>query len=830
MRTLSYLKFGVLLLIIFGWPDRLYGQQQMVLSEGWQFLKGDLGSVWEAVRPAPAGSPQAVPLWDSVRLPHCFNAQDAVDPDKNYYEGPGWYRSQIAVHNPYQGGRTLLHFEGSGQKTTVYVYTTKVGSHVGGYDQWEVDITDAVQAFLHSDAAKKFKGKVPISIRCDNSRDVEMIPSDMVDFTVYGGLYRNVTLQYLPAVSLQYLHLQPQVDAQGKKGTVHLRASFYNPDSVKQVDLAIRIFDPQGTQIFALDKKLAPDQQMQAIDSFVVHQPTLWSPEHPALYRLKANVHTASGEQQKTVRFGFRHFTFLTHGPFLFNGKRLLLKGTHRHEDWANVGAAETHAMVRREFQLIKDMGANFIRLAHYQQSDFILNLCDSLGLLVWEEIPWNRGGIGGLAYRQQAKRMLTNMINQHYNHPAVIFWSLGNEIDWPGDFPQYNKDTIRAFLSELNTLAHRLDPNRKTTLRRCDFCRDIVDVYSPSIWAGWYSGRYTEYRSASHKQMERVAHFFHAEWGADALAGRHAEDPYRNIGGVPTGNGVAEKTGDAALTGGRARVSKDGDWSETYQCDLIDWYLKEQQQMNWLTGTAYWVFKDFATPLRPDNPIPYVNTKGVVERDLTPKESYYVFQSYWSKQPMVHLYGHSWPVRWGPSGKMETLKVYSNCETAELWVNGKSYGRKKRNSSDFPAAGLRWEVPMAEGHYEVHVTAYKDGTAVTDSMHFRYQTEKWGDPARLTLAVQERHQDTTTVIARAYDNKGVLCLDARNFVRFSIAGDGRLIDDQGTSTGSRKIQLANGRAVIRIKNNQGQSTIGVRAKGLKTALLRIPEKGTPLK
>ena len=117
-------------------------------------------------------------------------------------------------------------------------------------------------------------------------------------------------------------------------------------------------------------------------------------------------------------------------------------------------------------------------------------------------------------------------MIDQHYNHPSVILWSLGNEIDWPGDFPAYNTNAIRQFLIQQNTLAHQLDPTRQTALRRCDFCRDIVDVYSPSIWAGWYSGRYSEYRKAIGKAIADNDHFFHAEWGADSVAGRHSEDP----------------------------------------------------------------------------------------------------------------------------------------------------------------------------------------------------------------------------------------------------------------------------------------------------------------
>lgn len=801
----------------------LFGQKSNMLTKDWEFVKGDLGSVWEAIRPVDPGSPEAVPLWSSVTLPHTPNAFDAVDPDVNYYQGPSWYRTQINIKNPYKKGRTLLNFEGVGQKTEVYIYDKKVGAHIGGYDQWNIDITDAVRSFLASDNAEAFNGKIPLTIRTDNSRDVQMIPSDMVDFTVYGGLYGNVSLEYVPELSIDKFHILPKVDAQGRKGEVSLSSSFYNPDEVEEAELKVEIRTPKGEQIETIEKTIEPWEDIESFDSFSLKKPELWSPEQPNLYSAKISLTTTGDEVYETeVRFGFRHFAFEKHGPFKLNGKRLLLRGTHRHQDWAGVGAAETEEMAKKELKLIKDMGANFVRLGHYQQSSKVLELTDSLGLMVWEEIPWNRGGLGGHTYKDQARRMLTNMINQHYNHPSIITWGMGNEVDWPGDFPEYEKDSIRGFLSELNDLAHQLDPDRVTSLRRCDFCRDILDVYSPSIWAGWYGGKYSEYKSASKEQIERVDHFLHAEWGADAIAGRHAEDPYKSLGGIDTGKGVAEETGDAALTGGNARASKDGDWSETYQVDLIDWHLKEQEDMPWLTGAAYWTFKDFATPLRPENPIPYINAKGVVGRDFEPKEGYYVFQSYWSKELMAHVYGHSWPVRWGEEGEKKQIRVYSNGDKAELFVNGQSLGVKKRDSQDFPAAGLRWEVPLKEGHNKIRTVAHKNGETVEDTTSFTYQTKKWEGPVKLKLAVKSISKDTTTVVAKALDKHGVLALDADTYVRFSIAGDGELIDDLGTSKGSRKIQLNNGRATIRIKNNHGKSSVGISGKGLTTDLTEL--------
>jgi beta-galactosidase len=420
---------------------------------------------------------------------------------------------------------------------------------------------------------------------------------------------------------------------------------------------------------------------------------------------------------------------------------------------------------------------------------------------------------------------MLRNMISQHFNHPSVIVWGLGNENDWPGDFPEYSRDSVITFMKELNTLAHELDPSRVTGIRRCDFCKDIIDVYSPSIWAGWYRGKYTEYKKVSRENFEQVNHFFHMEWGASSHAMRHSENPDEGLENIPTGQGADERAGDASLYGGIARASKDGDWTESYACNLIDWTLKEQETMDWLTGTTYWIFKDFSTPVRPENPVPYVNQKGIVQRDLTPKEPFYVFQSYWAEKPMVHIYGQTWPVRWGEKGQQKLLKVYSNCDEAELFLNGQSLGTRHRDSQDFPAAGLRWTAVFKPGMNKVLVKAKKGKTVVADSVEFYYETRKWGKPAKIDYEITQEEDGITTVEFTVKDKNGVICLDAKNWIRFSYAGEGRMLDDLGTYGGSRKIQLANGRAVMRIDHGEGKGVLAAVVKGLEPCFVKTGEK-----
>lgn len=779
----------------------------------WEYYQGSLGSSWEVWRGEAATDNVT---WNAVTLPHCFNGRDSVDPDVRYYQGPGWYRTKLKINNPYPNGRTVLHFDGAGQKSQVFVFTQKVGEHVGGYDQWEVDITDAATKAL---TRKESKGEVPVAVWCDNSRDAEMIPSDLSDFNRYGGLYRHVYLKYLPAISVEQVHVEPSVN--GQAGVVKVRARLGNPLALKEeVELTVEISDRTGKVIQSEVKKLLPWSDAQEIQVFNLNSIQLWSPNTPVLYHCKVTIKSSAGEQSVVSRFGFRTAEWVKNGPFKLNGERLLLRGTHYHEDHAGVAAAVPDQEVRKTMQMIKDMGANFIRLGHYQQAPLVLELCDELGLLAWEEVPWCRGGIGGEAYKQQARDMQKAMIEQHYNHPSIIMWGLGNENDWPGDFEKQDKKAIIAFMKELNDNSHKLDPSRVTCIRRCDFCKDIVDVYSPSIWAGWYSGRYQEYKASAEKALKDTPHFFHAEWGGDSHARRYAEDPESMVEKIEVGQGTAEKGKAYKGSGGKVRMSKDGDWSESYMANLFDWHLKEQENMSLLTGSAQWIFKDFATPLRPENPVPRVNQKGLIERDGTPKEGYYIFQSYWSDKPMIHIFGQNWQTRWGKAGEAKEIRVYSNCPQVELFVNGVSAGIKKRNSQDFPGAGLRWNVKLNEGKNTVKAVAVAE--KISNELTVGYQSAAWEKPAKLTLTELNRQDGVVTLEARIFDAKGVACLDAATLVRFDKVGEAQLLDNLGTSTGSRAVQLYNGRAIIRTKLLGTQAVFSLSSNGIETEYLTL--------
>jgi beta-galactosidase len=781
------------------------------LDTGWQFRRGPTDGIWQVWRS------EDNELWRPAGLPHCFNASDACDPDQPYFRGQGWYRTRLAVSNPFPEGRTILHFQGAGQTTTLWVGSTLIGTHKGGYDEFVFDITEAVQRLQPAEV----KLGVPIAVLCDNSPDLARAPSDLSDFCLYGGLYRHVNLIYLPAIALDAVHVLPSLAEDGS-AQVSAKARLYNPSSqTSSCTVSVEVFDAAGHSIHNSSRTTPPWSGHTELTAFRIAAPELWSPDSPYLYRCRVTFSTSAGQTHLDERFGIRHTEFVERGPFKLNGKRLLLRGTARHADHVGVAAAMPDELVREEMILIREMGANFIRLAHYQQDRLVLDLCDELGLMVWEEAPWCRAGVGSEAFQQNAKDMLSHMIDQHINHPSIILWGLGNEDDWPTEYPSVDEQAIRTFMTEMRDLARTLDSSRLTSFRRCDFARDIPDVYSPSIWAGWYRGNYREYEQSLLTERDRVKRFIHIEWGADSHAGRHSEDPDAVLHKIALGAGTDERGLDYLKTGGDVRVSKDGDWSETYACNLLDWYLKTQEKLDWLTGSAQWIFKDFASPLRGDNGIPHINQKGVVERDLTKKESYFVFQSYWAEKPMVHIYGHSWPIRWGEPGEQRNVNVYSNCDHAELFLNGKSLGTMQRDSQNFPAAGLRWKVAFADGPNHLHAIATKGKVTVTDQIELTYQTQPWGKPVEFRLHEKGRKENIISVAATLYDAKGVPCLDSGNVVRFSLAGEGKLLDNLGTARGSRELQLYNGRAEISVER-KGGCTIGVASEGLPPALLNL--------
>ncbi|HTR80995.1 MAG TPA: glycoside hydrolase family 2 TIM barrel-domain containing protein [Bacteroidota bacterium] len=751
-------------------------RQVYSLDKNWKYLQDDVQSVTElSTSKAP---------WVDVTLPHTWNATDAVDQVPGYRRSAGWYKREIFIPEQPGGRRFLLSFEGVNLKAKIFVNGQFAGGHVGGYVGFDVDITPFVRAGVLNE----------ILVRADNSYDVDLIPSQKSDFFIYGGITRNVWLKIVPSRYINRMMIRtPKVSVEAASATCEI-SLLNHAASGGRINVTASIRDNKNKEIGKTETavKVVKDSTTLMLTLPTTKNPLLWSPSSPTLYTMVVELNE-SGKiiDRVSDRFGFRWYEFKEHGPFFLNGKRLLLRGTHRHEDYAGYGMAMPDSLQRKDMVMIKGMGANFVRLAHYPQAPEVYRACDELGILVWDELPWCRGGVGGPEWQATTKRLLKEQISQNIDHPSIIIWSLGNESYWVPDLPGGdNSDTLRSFTRQLNIIAHAIDPSRLTSVRKDDAVSGIVDVYSPSIWAGWYTSFYKDYERLITAARDQYPRLLHVEYGGDSHVGRHTESPVTGEGFMPS---------DGAESKPIKNISLNSDWSENYIVNLFDWHLHISEQLPWLSGNAQWAFKDFGTPLRPEDPIPYINQKGVVDRAGNPKDAYYVFKSYWTTDPQFcYIESHTWTDRSGPENVKREVKVFSNCDEVELFVNDISQGKRVRDIKDFPASGLRWPILFAEGDNSMVAVGYRHGAKTAqDSIMVHYTYKKTGEAAQIDLSYTHISKDTLMIAATAVDMAGRRCLDYNKRVYFSSLGAGRLIVDQGTPVGSDVIEMANGKAQI---------------------------------
>ncbi|MFK8163087.1 MAG: glycoside hydrolase family 2 TIM barrel-domain containing protein [Lewinella sp.] len=741
-------------------------------------------------------------------LPHTWNQWDAVDMLPGYRRSASWYIRELKVSTN-AGERQILYFEGANTKAEVFLNGKQVGGHVGGYVGFDVDITDHLTG-----------GTNQLAVRVTNEYDRDLIPSQKSDFFIYGGLTRDVWLKTVPNTYLKELKVStPEVSAAAATTKIEVNLTGHD-QLVGNANLTAEIMSPSGETVSQATTEVTSRTTAVALEFPAVSNPQLWSPDSPNRYEL--HLRLSFGDEtvdELTQKFGYRFYSFTPNGPFLLNGERLLLRGTHRHEEHAGYGAAMPDSLHRRDIEQMKDLGVNFLRLGHYPQDPAIYEACDELGIILWDELPWCRGGKGGDAWEANTERLLREQILQNYNHPSIFFWSLGNEIYWLPDFPGGDDPKeMNRFLTVLNKVAHELDPGRLTAIRKYYDGADLVDVFSPSIWSGWYAGVYKNYQPTLEKNRPKYPRFLHMEYGGSSHVGRHTETPI-------TGDGVVnpDEWAEAVSQVDVANVAKSGDWSENYIVDLFDWHLSVSETSDWFAGNAQWAFKDFGTPLRPENAIPYLNQKGLVDRSGKPKDAYYVYKSYWGKEPFTYIESHTWKERSGPAGKKRELNVFSNCDEVELMHNGQSLGRKVRELGKYPAQGLSWKLLFAEGNNNFVSRGYKDGKMVAeDKLTVAYTFSKHDVAKDIVLTHLPLDNGNTLLVATMRDKDGLRVLDYEDYVYFDLNGAGELLINYGTPTRSQIIQMANGRAAIEMVPGEGKTVIEARNQDFKGSYLEI--------
>ncbi len=576
-------------------------------NDAWIFCKTDV-------------LPEKMPAdWESVTLPHTWNAVDGQDGGNDYWRGTAMYCKQFASPENLGDKTAVLEFQGVAMTADVYLNGQKVAHHEGGYSAFRVDVTALLQK-------ENF-----LCVAADNSENDRVYPQK-ADFTFYGGIIRDVNLILVPEKHFELvkdatpgIKATPVVDLESHSAQITVE-TWQTGDGMVEVTI--------GNETQSVPSK---DGHAKAVFTLVpVH---LWDGLHdPYLYTVKA----AFGEDEVSARFGCRKFEIDAQKGFLLNGRSYPLRGVAAHQDHKGTGSAAIREKIAEDVDLILDIGANTIRLAHYQHPQAMYDLCDEKGLIIWAEIPYismhlKDGHANTLSQMEE-------LIVQNDNHPCIAVWGLSNEITAAS---AVNDDLLENH-RQLNDLAHTLDATRATTMANVFMLEtdspilDIPDVNSYNLYFGWYLG-----------ELEQNEEFF------DAF---HAKFPNRPIG-------LAEYGADANPAFQSAHPEK-GDYTETYQCVYHEHMAKIIADRPWLWATHVWNMFDFAADGRDEGGKHGENQKGLVTFDRkTKKDAYYLYKAYWSKQPFVHLCGR----RYSDRTEAETeIKVYTNLPEVSLFADGK--------------------------------------------------------------------------------------------------------------------------------------------------------------
>lgn len=645
-------------------------RSRTTINDNWRFAPG------EVERAAAADFDDR--SWARVDLPHTWNAADSFDKTKPYRQGVGWYRKSLNVPVELRGQRLFLYFEGANQVADVFVNGQHAGSHTGGYTAFVFEITDRIQ----------YGAPNIIAVRVDNSYDPD-IPPLSADFTFYGGIYRNVWLIVTSPIHIDVTdHASPGVFITAKPdGTVHIKGSVVNqsgqPASVRVVN---RVVAEDGQIVATVTSK------SESFDATAtVAQPQLWSPSRPYLYSMRTDVYAGDALVDSVGNhFGFRSYTVDAERGFALNGQPLRLYGTNRHQDYPGLGNALPDALHRRDVQIIKDTGFNFLRLAHYPQDPAVLDEADRLGLVIWEEIPIVDAITTSKAFADNCEQMLVEMIRQHYNHPSIFFWGSMNEVTRrkPDPLPERYYEILVALAQRLNDRAHAEDPGRKTVmaLSRGETDDDIhgiaevSDILGLNLYWGWYAGTFSglgDFLDRIHRQRPNRPLLI-SEYGAGSDERIHSTHPQRF------------------------------DFSSEYAQEFHRASFPQIESRPFVLAPAVWNQFDFGSPYREDTKFG-INSKGLFFYDRTPKDASFYYQAALLQRPFLKI-AREWSERAGDP--MQTVWAYTNQPQVELFVNGRPVG-----SASAANRMVQWNVGLQPGENRIVARSGELEDSVT--MHF---------------------------------------------------------------------------------------------------------------
>ena len=623
--------------------------------------------------------------WNNVEVPHTYS-MDAIN-DIGYYRGEAWYRTELVIPETMQNERVFIRFEGVGQEAEVYVNEQRIGKHIGGYSAFCYEISDVVQ----------INKKNILAVKVSNAPNFKRIPVDDALFNHYGGVYRPVQLFSTPKTAISPTHYaSPGVFVEAttiSKGQAMLevRTHISSKEINKNVTLKFTVKDVNNSVVIIEEEQVDLSKVEEVVkQELVIENPILWDARNnPYLYSVEVEVISNNSTDKVVQDFGIRSYKFDDEIGFVLNNEPYRLYGVCRHQEWKQNGPALTNEQHVQDMDLIDEIGATALRLAHYQQSDKMYEIADEKGIMVWAEIPFVHdysGREGG-----NAKEQLIELILQNYNHPSIFVWGLWNEVRaWQ------DKDEPPVILTkQLKELAHKLDKTRLTTSASDRGMEsnmgNITDLQAWNKYFGWYYGTYEDMGT----------------W----LDESHNNFPDIKIGVSEYGIGGNIKQQDA----NRKVENPKGFYFPEYEQSKyheITWKILKERPFVW--GTFVWNMFDFSVAGWNRGGERSLNHKGIVTFDRkVKKDAFYFYKANWSKDPMLFIAERRQTER----EQTTSIKVYTNVSKITLLVNGKKVSTKKLDSDIFI---INFEnINLKKGENTIKVISNHKNIQLTDEVVF---------------------------------------------------------------------------------------------------------------
>ncbi|MCX6621369.1 MAG: DUF4982 domain-containing protein [Acidobacteria bacterium] len=608
----------------------------------------------------------------------------------------------------------FLEFEGVNQVAEFWVNGQRAGSHQGGYSSFELDITP----YVHFGPEPNL-----LTVKVDNLYNPNIAPTVKTDLTYYGGIYREAWLRFSEPVYLSELFWRtPAVSASSAEVQLHSAVSNSNGQSGR-LALRAEILDAEGK--VAASGVVAPGGPGGTVQTLTVANPRLWSPDTPYRYRIRASLELDGRLVDRTeIPLGFRWFNFDADQGFFLNGTRLQLRGTTWHQSYPGMGSAVPDSRRVKDMEVIREMGCNFFRTSHYPHDPAVIEACDRLGLIVLEEIFVGEEVEDTPAYYAIQARTAQEMIVRDRNNPCLVLWGFSGEVDAPEKSVRLLQALVRRY--------RELDPTRIVTMHapRVEGVREVLDV------VGLYNEDFRD------TDLERAAHpkrkYLIEEYTAAAIG--------RGIFGM-------------------------GPESEDLGCMKHEEFLRQVNLRPWIAGSALWHQFDYDGE-EYDPVIPHVVTFGLLDSWRIPKDAYYFYRSQWNPTPLLHICGHwTWP---GDESKPKTVKVFTNLDSVELLLNGRSLGALRAKPDGLEHPPLVWTVPYEPG------TLKAIGRSGNQTLEQERKTA--GPPARIQLrsdadAIRSGDPDSLAYLAASIvDKEGTVVPGAFPAIAFSSYGPGELL------------------------------------------------------